>query len=81
MLDDCNIEDELQDKNGTPTSDVGEVENSQTVPSRSSVLQACTITSGLICLLGFLIRQVQFTLNILLIIGYAVLGKSVKIIL
>nr|GMC80567.1 uncharacterized protein LOC109147154 [Ipomoea batatas] len=57
VLDDCNIEDELQDKNGTPTSDVGEVENSQTVPSRSSVLQACTITSGLICLLGFLIRQ------------------------
>lgn len=73
LLDDYKIEDDAQGDNGTRSSDVVEVENSQTVPSRSSVLQACTITSGLICLLGFLIRQVQFTLKILSIIGYTVI--------
>lgn len=30
-------------------------------PSRGAVLQACTVTSGLIAALGIIIRQVRFT--------------------
>lgn len=33
-------------------------QNSSTIPSRSTVLQACTVTSGLIAALGIIIRQV-----------------------
>lgn len=33
-------------------------ENTPLVPSRSTVLQACTVTSGLICGLGVIVRQV-----------------------
>lgn len=32
------------------------------IPSRSTVLQACTVTSGLIAALGIIIRQVGFSL-------------------
>ncbi|XP_041013326.1 uncharacterized protein LOC121256553 [Juglans microcarpa x Juglans regia] len=34
-------------------------QNSSTIPSRSTVLQACTVTSGLIAALGIIIRQVS----------------------
>lgn len=48
------------------SSDSDEVQPSVVVfPSRSDVLQACTITSGLIAALGVLIRQVHFILLIL----------------
>lgn len=33
-------------------------QNSSTIPTRSTVLQACTVTSGLIAALGIIIRQV-----------------------
>lgn len=39
-------------------------QNSNFVPSRSAVLRACTITSGLIAALGIVIRQVLFLLCI-----------------
>ncbi|KAI4336637.1 hypothetical protein L6164_015137 [Bauhinia variegata] len=45
------------DKLGTLLDSDGH--NSSTVPSRSTVLQACTITSGLIAALGIVIRQVS----------------------
>lgn len=35
-------------------------QDSISIPSRSNVLQACTITSGLIAALGLIIRQVCF---------------------
>lgn len=35
-----------------------------TIPTRSTVLTACTVTSGLIAALGILIRQVTFTFRI-----------------
>lgn len=36
-------------------------DNTPLVPSRSTVLQACTVTSGLICGLGVIVRQVTIT--------------------
>ncbi|KAE9610343.1 hypothetical protein Lal_00006056 [Lupinus albus] len=45
------------DKLDTSLNSVGHISNP--VPSRSAVLQACTITSGLIAALGIVIRQVS----------------------
>lgn len=47
------IEDYVQPNNFTST-----FHNSANISSRSTVLKACTITSGLIAALGVLIRQV-----------------------
>ena len=44
------------------SSEINEAQASVLVPSRSSVLQACTFTSLSIAALGVLIRQVHFIL-------------------
>ncbi|CAH9077702.1 unnamed protein product [Cuscuta epithymum] len=51
--------DLLDKENNTISSVVGEAGSSKKIPSRVSVLQACTVTSGLMGLLGLLIRQVS----------------------
>ncbi|KAK6160311.1 hypothetical protein DH2020_003692 [Rehmannia glutinosa] len=49
---------DIEDGDNMLSSDILEVQNSvNLVPSRSAVLQACTVTSGLIGALGVLIRQ------------------------
>ncbi|KAI3467640.1 hypothetical protein Pfo_024303 [Paulownia fortunei] len=50
---------DVEDGNKMFSSDTLEVQTSVIVPSRSAVLQACTVTSGLIGALGVLIRQVS----------------------
>ena len=46
----------------SPTDSVNNLESSASIPiaSRSSVLQACTVTSGLMALVGVIIRQVKY---------------------
>ncbi|KAK6160318.1 hypothetical protein DH2020_003699 [Rehmannia glutinosa] len=48
---------DIEDGDNMLSSDILEVQN--LVPSRSAVLQACTVTSGLIGAVGVLIRQVS----------------------
>lgn len=55
---------DVEDGNKVFSSDTLEAQTSVIVPSRSAVLQACTVTSGLIAALGVLIRQVHFILFI-----------------
>ncbi|GFP96076.1 hypothetical protein PHJA_001751700 [Phtheirospermum japonicum] len=50
---------DFEDGNKILSSDTLEVQNSVLFPSRNAVLQACTVTSGLICALGVIIRQVS----------------------
>lgn len=51
-----------QDDNNLEPSDSSVAQKLSTIPSRSTVLQACTVTSGLIAALGVVLRQVCFTL-------------------
>lgn len=48
----------VQDDNMVDSFEDSATPNSATIPSRSTVLQACTVTSGLIAGLGMIIRQV-----------------------
>lgn len=48
----------VQDDNMVDSSENSAAPNSATIPSRSTVLQACTVTSGLIAAFGMIIRQV-----------------------
>lgn len=54
-------DDDIQDNKKASSIDNSVVQNSITIPSRRTVLQACTFTSGLLAALGILIRQVAFT--------------------
>lgn len=60
----------VQDNNKTSTLDNLDSLNSTSIPSRISVLQACTVTSGLIAALGVIIRQVNLVLLRPPCIGY-----------
>lgn len=48
----------LSDKPPAEDNSVGAGQNTVSIPSRSDVLQACTVTSGLMAALGVFIRQV-----------------------
>jgi hypothetical protein len=48
----------VQDDNMVDSFENSAAPNSATITSRSTVLQACTVTSGLIAALGIIIRQV-----------------------
>ena len=54
-----------QDDNKIGSSDSSVAQKLNIVPSRSTVLQACIVTSGLIAALGVVLRQVHFTLMLL----------------
>ena len=51
-------DDYVQDENSASSFENSVDQNSTINPSRSTVLQACTITSGLIAALGIILRQV-----------------------
>ncbi|XP_028117001.1 uncharacterized protein LOC114314743 isoform X3 [Camellia sinensis] len=51
--------DDVQESNKESSFVNLDAKNSITIPSRSTVLQACTVTSGLIAALGVIIRQVS----------------------
>lgn len=51
-------DDYVQDENSASSFENSVDQNSTIKPSRSTVLQACTITSGLIAALGIILRQV-----------------------
>ena len=57
--------DNVEDNNKESTSVDLDAHKSITIPSRTAVLQACTVTSGLIAVSGVLIRQVCLTFCIL----------------
>jgi len=57
ILDDKFVQNDNLDTSLNPAA-----KNSNPFPSRSAVLQACIITSGLIAALGLVIRQVLFLL-------------------
>lgn len=50
--------DIVEDSNKESSVENLEVQKSVNIPSRGAVLQACTVTSGLIAALGIVIRQV-----------------------
>ncbi|KAL3649837.1 hypothetical protein CASFOL_006240 [Castilleja foliolosa] len=50
---------DFENGNKILSSNTSDVKNSILFPSRNDVLQACTVTSGLICALGVIIRQVS----------------------
>jgi len=56
------IDDKFVQNDNLDTSLNPAAKNSNPLPSRSAVLQACIITSGLIAALGLVIRQVLFLL-------------------
>lgn len=60
LSDDVNPDYVVDNKNASPldTSEAGT--SVPMIPSRGSVLKACIITSGLIGLLGVVIREVNF---------------------
>lgn len=51
----------VQNDNKEEPGDISAAEKVVNIPSRGTVLQACTVTSGLIAALGILIRQVGFS--------------------
>ena len=51
----------VQDDKKVELSDDLPAEKGVIIPSRGAVIQACTVTSGLIAALGILIRQVGFS--------------------
>lgn len=51
-------DDYVQDENMAYSFENSVDQNTTIIPSRSTVLQACTVTSGLIAALGIIIRQV-----------------------
>ncbi|XP_059447467.1 uncharacterized protein LOC132178906 [Corylus avellana] len=54
----------VQDDNMVDSFENSAAPNSATIPSRSTVLQACTVTSGLIAALGIIIRQVSHVASV-----------------
>lgn len=52
-------DDSVPDNKVSPIDNLA-AQGSITIPSRGAVLQACTVTSGLIAALGIIIRQVGF---------------------
>ncbi|XP_062149844.1 uncharacterized protein LOC133858395 [Alnus glutinosa] len=54
----------IQDDNMVDSFEDSASPNSATIPSRSTVLQACTVTSGLIAGLGMIIRQVSHVASV-----------------
>ncbi|KAK9276555.1 hypothetical protein L1049_006089 [Liquidambar formosana] len=69
-------DDYIQDNKKASSIDNSVVQNSITIPSRSTVLQACTFTSGLLAALGILIRQVSHVASIE---GWPVLDCSTEV--
>ncbi|XP_050375120.1 uncharacterized protein LOC126792702 isoform X2 [Argentina anserina] len=54
----------VQNDNKLELSDDSAAEKGVNIPSRGAVLQACTVTSGLIVALGFLIRQASHVASV-----------------
>nr|XP_023876459.1 uncharacterized protein LOC111988883 isoform X3 [Quercus suber]XP_023898049.1 uncharacterized protein LOC112009924 isoform X3 [Quercus suber] len=57
-------DDYVQDENSASSFENSVDQNSTIKPSRSTVLQACTITSGLIAALGIILRQVSHVASV-----------------